>query len=240
MELAHVQDRVVIKIDMEAKNSHTFEDGTKIRLERKYDNFNLRYVNPVNATVVSGANAPAGAEILIHHNSVHETNRITNYKNLSGEDIASDIRYFSIPIAECFAWYDGNEWQPFPGFDFALRVFEPYHGVLLGIEPVQLKDTLYVLTGKFKGQVCYTLKSCDYQIIFQGKDGREENVIRFRSAEDEKTKREQEVVAIAHDLTKKVASGDLYVGLTKTDCKPLNSYIHDRRRTKQNDAIITA
>lgn len=238
MGLQHVQDRVIVRIDMDAKNWTTFEDGTKIRLERKYDNFNMRYTQPVNAIVVSGEGLPEGAEILIHHNANHDTNRVFNYQPLSGNEIASDVRYLSILHTECFAYYDGSEWLPLQGFDFGLRVFEPYSGFLQGIEPTILKNTLYVTTGEYKGLVCRTLKACDYEIVFQDKNGKEGNLIRFRSSEDEKNQREMEIVAIDHDLTNKVLNGECHIGLTKTDCKPLNSYINDRRRTKQNDTII--
>lgn len=242
MSLKYVPDRVICSVSMDAKNWHTMPDGTKIRLERKYDNFDNKYTQPINAVVVSADNIPEGVEILLHHNSCHDTNRIFNFKPLSGKEIADDIRYFSVPYSECFAWYNEttSEWLPMPGFDFALRMFEPYHGVIAGIEPELVKNVLYVTTGEYAGKVCYTLRACDYQIVFQDKDGREGNVIRFRSSEDVKSQREMEIVAIANDLTKKVKDGKIYVGLTKTDCKPINQYLNDRRRAKQNDTRATA
>lgn len=226
--LVHVEGKIIIRVDMDYKNSVTFSDGTKIELCRKYDNFNMRYVNPVNATVISAENIPTDAEVLIHHNSVHDTNRVFNYSSLSGEDIASNIRYFSIPEFDAFAWYDkeSKSWQPLPGFDFALRVFKPYKGILNGIEPTLIKDCLYVTTGEYKGLVCRTLKSCDYNIIFQDVNGREGNLIRFRSVEDLKTQRELEIVAIDHTLTEQLQNGDLIVGITKSDAKPLKEIQH--------------
>lgn len=232
MQLKHVENRIVVSVDMEGKNSHTFTDGTKIRLERKYDNFDLKYVNPTNAIVVSAENIPEGAEILIHHNSTHDTNRIFNYDQLSGHVIASNIKHFAIPETEAFAWYDkqSKSWQPLPGFDFALRVFRPYKGVLDGIDPTLIKDCLYVTTGEYKGLVCRTLRACDYTIIFQDVNGREGNIIRFRSkdviGEDKKIAREMEVVAIDHDLTNKMINGDLIAGITKSDAKPVIQLIN--------------
>lgn len=220
-KLAYVKDRVIVSIDMEYKNSVTFKDGTKIRLERRFDNFDMKYVQPVNATVLAAKNIPEGAEILIHHNSTHAVNEILNYKQVSGTDIASDIKYFSIPIADCFAWRNDNEWQPLPGFDFALRVFKPYIGVIEGIEPTKIKDVLYVTTGEYKGQVVITLKSSDYEMIFQDVTGREGNLIRFRSSENVKEQRECEVIAIHDQYTEMVHSGSLLVGLSKNNCKKL-------------------
>jgi hypothetical protein len=76
MKLIAPTGRVIIKINLESKNTHTFADGTKIRLERQYDNFNMRYVKPVNAEVVSSKYIPEGSEILIHHNATHDTYRL--------------------------------------------------------------------------------------------------------------------------------------------------------------------
>lgn len=227
-KLTYIEGRIICQVDMEGKNSHRFADGTTIRLERRYDNFNMRYVNPVNATVISAENIPEGAVILIHHNSIHDTNRVFNYSSLSGDEIASNIRYFSIPETEAFAWYDkeSKNWKPLPGFDFALRVFKPYKGILEGVEPTLIKDCLYVTTGEYKGLICRTLKSCDYNIIFQDVNGREGNLIRFRSVEDLKTQRELEIVAIDHTLTEQLQNGDLIVGITKSDAKPLKEIQH--------------
>lgn len=223
MQLKHVENRIAVRVDMNYKNSHTFGDGTKIALERRYDNFDRKYTEPVNAVVMSGENIPEGSEILIHHNSCHDTNRIFNYTALSGDEIASDIKYFSIPETEAFAWYskESKNWQPLPGFDFALRVFRPYKGVLEGIEPTLIKDCLYVTTGEYKGLVCRTLKSCDYQLIFQDQNGREGNLIRFRSSEDVKTQRECEVIAIDHSLTNEMLNRNLIAGISKSDAKPV-------------------
>lgn len=241
-KLECVQDRVIVSVNMEEKNSHQFADGTKIRLERNWNNLDQKYTQPVNGVVISGDGIPEGAEMLISHNSTHPTNEIFNFKNLSGSEIASDIKYFSVPIGECFAWRKGEgEWHPMPNFDFALCVFEPYDGVLTGIQPTKLNDVLYVLTGKYKGNVVLTLKGCDYEIIYQEKTtGREGNIIRFRPDGNEKEQRDPEICAILHSETEKVKSGKLLVGLNTSDCKPLNSYIHDRWRPKQNDTRITA
>lgn len=228
MILKHTEERIIVSINMEYKNSVTFEDGTKIRLERKYDCFDQKYKQPVNATVISAENIPAGSEIIIHHNCTDEVNRILNYNPLSGIDIASDIKYFSISENDAFAWRNEDQWMPLPGFDFAYRVFKPYMGILQGIESTLIKDVLYVYTGEYAGKVCCTLKSCDYQLIFQDVTGREKNIIRFRSAENPKNKRECEVIAIHDEYTKQVLDGRLHVGLTKSDAKPLNELQHVR------------
>lgn len=220
-ELKYISGRVIVEVDIEKKNSHKFQDGTEIRLERKYNEFNRRITEPVNATVISAEHIPSGSEILIGHNSLHDTNKIFNFKPLSGEAIASDIKYFSLPEEDCFAWRDeNNELQPMKDFCFALRVFKPYKGILEGIEPTEIKNVLYITTGYLNGKVVHTLKASDYEIIYQGLDGREARVIRCRHFQDEDNEKE-EIVAISGDLTKQVNSGKLLVGLSKSDCKAI-------------------
>lgn len=226
MELKHTEGRIVVSIDMEKKNSVTFEDGTQIKLERKYDNFNMRYTQPVNATVISAEHIPVGSEIIIHHNSTHESNRILNYATLSGQIEASDIKYFSILETEAFAYLSGEEWLPLPGFDFALRIFQPYFGPIHGIEPTLIKNVLWITTGEYKDKACITLKNSDYQLIFQDVNGREKNIIRLRSSDNDKEKRESEIVAIHNEYTEKILNGEIWVGLTPSDAKPIKQYAH--------------
>lgn len=222
-QLKHVEGRVIVSVDLEGKNSHTFSDGTKIRLERDYNNLNRRETQPTNAIVISGANIPKGSEILIHHNAHSDTNQIHNYVPLSGKETASDIKYYSIPEEQCFLWKDANNtWQPIPPYETALRVFVPYTGVLEGIEPKPLKNVLYVTSGDLKGKVVATLEACDYQIVFQDSNGQEGNIIRFRPNGDEKNNREPEAVAIMNELTDKVNDGEYLVGLTTKDAISIN------------------
>lgn len=219
-ELKCVQGKVIISVDLESKNSHTFEDGTKIRLERQWNNLNKRETHPVNATVISGDGMKSGSQILIHPNMTHDTYKINDYLPLSGESEGGDIKYYSIPEEQCYAWLDGDTWKPLKNFDFALRVFIPYKGLIDGIEPTLIKDVLYVTTGEFEGKVVHTLKSCDYEIIFQGTDGREDRLIRFRHFPNQEHERE-EVIAIDDYLTEKVNNKELLVGLTPTKAKTI-------------------
>lgn len=214
-ELKYVQGKVIISVDLESKNSHTFEDGTKIRLERQWNNLNKRETHPVNAIVMSGEGIKSGSQILIHPNMTHDTYKIQDYAPLSGAIEGSDIKYYSIPEEQCYAWLDGDEWKPLKNFDFGLRVFIPYLGPIDGIEPSLIKDVLYVTTGEFKGKVVHTLKACDYEIIFQGTNGREERLIRFRHFPGQENERE-EVIAVDEYLTKRVNDKELLVGLTPT------------------------
>lgn len=215
-----VNGKVIISVDLESKNSHTFEDGTKIRLERQFNNLNRRETHPVNAFVIDGDGIKPGSQILIHPNCTHETNKIFNHSSLSGQLEGSNVKIFSVDEDKCYAWLDGEEWKPLKGFDFAFRVFIPYEGKLEGIEPTLIKDVLYVTTGELKGKVVHTLKACDYEIIFQGTKGREERIIRFRHFPDQDHERE-EVIAIDDYLTQKVKNKKLLIGLSPANAKTI-------------------
>lgn len=221
-DLTNVSGRVVVKVNLESKNQHTFENGQIIRRERQYNEFNKRITEPVNALVISADIIPAGSEILVGHNSLHPSNEIFDYKKIGGLD--NDIRYFSLPEEDCFAWRDeSGELRPMKNFEFAYRVFSPYKGLMLGVEPSLIRQVLYIRTGKLVGNVAHTVKAADYEIIYQGTNGREDRVIRCRHFPEEYNDKE-ELTAIAHDLTEKVNKGELLVGLSTSDAKTINEW----------------
>jgi len=225
--LKHIEGRVIVMVDTQSKNYHTFQSGLKIRRERQFNEFNKRITEPTNATVVSAENIPSGCELLISHNALRDSNRIFDYTPVSGIFEATDIRYYSIPEDECFAWRDEKEeLRPMKNFCFAMRVYEPYSGFLVGIEPKRVKDVLYITTGELQNKIVHTLKASDYEIIYQGQDGREERLIRCRHYEDNYNDRE-EIVAISHVLTEKIFNGELLAGLNTTDAKPITENVPD-------------
>ena len=225
MKLKAPSNRVIIKVDLESKNSHTFKDGTKIKLERVYDNFNMRYVKPVNAEVVNANDIPAGAEILIHHNATHDTYKIFNYQRPTAE-ASSDMQYFSIPIEECFMWRTGkgHSWQPLNNFITGLRIFEPYNGVLQGIEHTLVKNKIYVTSGELAGSVVGTVISSDYEIIYQNDDGTEGKIIRLRYYPEGNDR--NEIISIEHEMTDKVINGDLLLGYNASDATKLETILN--------------
>jgi hypothetical protein len=226
-KLTHVENRIIVSIDHDRKNWHQIEGGPKIRIERRFDNFNERYTKPVNAIVVSSEDISEGTEVIVHHTAIHETNLVNNYKPLSGKDEGSEIKYYSISENEVFAWFNESteSWQPTKGYDFALRIYEAYKGILEGIEPTLIKQALWITTGEYKNKACVVLQASDYQLIFQGRNDTEVNIIRLRSEDRPKEQRESEIVAIHNNYTEKILRGDLIVGLTKSDAKSINEYI---------------
>lgn len=221
--MKHTEGRIIIKADKDGKNWHTFSDGKKIRLERDYENLDKKHTNQVLGEVISGEYVPTGAMILFHHNAIHPVNQIYNHSQLSGEEIASGIEVFSFREDECYLWKMPNEkdWKPLKGFVTALRVFKPYEGSFEGILPEKVKEVLYITSGELKGKVCHCLKASDMPIIFNNDEGVEETIIRARHFEGGMMHEREEIIAIDHDLTKKVKSGKLYVGITSKDCKSL-------------------
>lgn len=201
------KDRLLIEVDLEYKNYHTFDSGQKIRLERGYDNFNGRYTNPVNGVVINGLNLPKGTEVVIHHNSIHDTNKVFNYQNkpLSG--------IYSVPIDECFIYFD-KTWKPFDGFSLGYRLFQPYKGNIKGIQPTLIKNKIYVTQGEYEGNVVNTLRASDYELIFQDKNGKENRIIRIRNSGER-----NEIVAIDHSATEKLKKCDLLIGINSNDSK---------------------
>jgi hypothetical protein len=220
MKLKAPSNRVIIKVDLESKNSHTFKDGTKIKLERVYDNFNMRYVKPVNAEVVDADGIPVGSEILIHHNATHDTYKIFNYQRPTAE-ASSDMQYFSIPIEECFMWRSekGSTWNALNNFITGLRIFEPYTGFLQGVEPTLIKNKIYVTSGDLAGNVVGTVISSDYEIIYQNDDGTEGKIIRLRYYPEGNDR--NEVISVEHEMTQKVINGDLLIGYNISDAAKL-------------------
>lgn len=220
-KLKATKGNIVAKVKIDGKDSYTFESGLKIMMQRNTENFDRKYVSVSQGEVVDSEYIPEGATVYFHHNVTHAMYEIFNYNSVSGDDIAQSIKYFSFPEDQCYLWRMGEgELQPLKGFETALRVFKPYNGILQGIEPSILKNVLYITSGDMKGKVCHTLKACDYQLTFLDINGRDNNIIRVRHSDDPNFDRE-ELVAVNHDYTKQVKTGQLFVGLSASDCKSI-------------------
>jgi hypothetical protein len=214
--MRHTENRVILHVNLQSKNSHTFADGTKLILDRDVENLNRRETMPVNANVISAEGLPKNSQVLIHHNSLHEVNKIKDY---SGGDY-----YFSVPATECYLWRKaiGENWNPMKGFATALRVFIPYSGNMVGVKHELIKDVLYITSGEYKGNVVHVLKAADYEIIYQGDDDKEKRVIRVRHFEDEVHERE-EIIMVNKYYTDKVKKGLFLIGLNVNDAKVLSA-----------------
>lgn len=220
--MKHIPGRVIVKANAEGKNWHTFTHGLKIRIERDYNNLDRKHTAQVLGEVVSAENIPAGAMILFHHNAIHPVNQIFNHSQLSGDEVAAGVNYYSFREDECYAWkeYGKGEWQPTEGFGLGWYVFRPYVGPLLGIPPKKLKNILYIASGgKYAGKVCATQNYVGMPIIFLNEKGQDEIIIRFRTFNDYNER--EEIAAVDEELTEKVLNGELLIGVNESDCKPL-------------------
>ncbi len=216
VDLKCTSGRIIVSIDINYKNNFSFDDGTTLRLDRDRNNFDRKYTQPVNAIVVDSEYIPKGAELLCHHNCTHETYHITDITTTNGEDIASDIKYYSLPENQCYAYRIGNgEWLPLKGFCFSLRIYKPYTGILSNILPTPIKQKLFITTGEFKNKVAMVKIASDYQITYQDLNGKENSIIRTRHYENESNEREQ-IIAIDNRATEKVLSGEYLIGLSQT------------------------
>jgi hypothetical protein len=226
--LKAVSGRVLIKVDVEQKNHHTFSNGTTIKLERNYDNFDKKQTNQVLGEVLDAEHIPTGAMVLFHHNAIHEVNEVFNHSKLSGEEIASGFKILSIAESEVFLWklIGVDEWLPAKNFCIAERVWEPYKGVIAGIPPTKIKNVLFIKTGELEGRVVRTLHACDFPIMFVNEKGKEQTIIRCRHFEDEDNERE-EIVAIDHTLTERLYNQELLIGIDALSAKPFGIPVYE-------------
>jgi hypothetical protein len=218
-----VPGRVVILVDMEQKNYHTFSNGQVISHQRDWNNLNRVETQQVLGVVINGDNIPKGALILFHHNATHEVNHLNDHSELTTEEYAAGVRIISIEEEMCFLWKmpEESDWKPTKNFCIAERVFEPYRGLLVDILPKKVKDVLWIKTGELANHVCRTLIACDFPIIFRNEKGVEETLIRCRHYEDEFNEEREELIAIDHGMTARVLCGDLLIGIDEKTAKPL-------------------
>ena len=107
-----------------------------------------------------------------------------------------------------------------PNFVTALRLFKPYVGTFEGVPPTLLKDRLLITSGELKDKAVITLKSSDYEIIYQNENGTEDRVIRVRYFNEWNER--NEIISIDDNLTEMINKGEILVGLSFSDAKSLN------------------
>ncbi len=223
MNLINLKGKVIISVDLESKNQHKMADGTTIRIERGYNNLNFREVYPVNGTVISADHIPKGSTVLVHHNSTHDVNRFFDLGKLSGEEIASTVKLYSVPEEDCYLYKEDGctEYKPCKGFATALRIYKPYEGAMEGIEPTLVKNKVYITSGEYEGLVCDVVVAALYEIVCQSDDNREKRIGRIRHYEGEESDRE-EIMCVDKYTTKQVNEGKLLVGLSVKDAIKIN------------------
>lgn len=214
-------NRIIVSIDAKYKERTSF-NGTTLNLKRNVNNFDKKYTAPTNAIVISHSELPVGAELLCHHNTHHDTYRIFNYEQISGDNISNETQVYSIPETEVYAWRKGNnEWQPMKGFEFSLRIFKPYTGFLTGIKPTLQKQKLFITTGEYKNTAIICARASDYEIVYNDENGKEQRLIRLRHFQEPNNIRE-EILGIDKQATRQILNNELLIGLNEFDAKTLN------------------
>ncbi len=221
--LKHAPGRVVIKCDTNYKENETLSSGLVLGRPRDWNQFDMKIKNPTQAIVISAEYIPKGAIVLIGHTTIHDTNRIFNYKEVSG----SDVNYYSIPENQVFLWRMGNEeWKTIFPFETALKIWKPYKGFLVAVEPTFLKDTLFVTSGELKWKAVKTVKSSDYVVTYrEPSTGKERKLLRFRPFGNEKEHREPEAIGEAEDITQAILNDEYLIGIELSDAKKCSEYL---------------
>jgi hypothetical protein len=213
-----LRGKILVKMDTRQKEKYSLTKDITIKIDRGF-NFNRREDYPSRAEVIDGDGLPPGAPCLLHHNAIEKTYEIAGI--VTEEERMEGIKVFSIPVDMCFCYFENDEWVPCKNFLITSRIFKPYKGSLVGIDPEQIKNRMYVVKGldewdgetkDLAGKVLVTLVNCDYQIIWHSKENREETLIRTRH---------REIIAIDEALTKEVHKGKYIVGVTHQTAKAL-------------------
>ena len=228
--LENTPRRVLIEVDITQRNTYRFDNGTELIMFPKTNEFDRRKWMPVSGLVISSDSIPCQSEILVEHNSLEPVNAVVEYENSN-----PNIKMYSVPEMECYAWRlpDQDRWHATKYYAIAERLFKPYAGILQNIKPERIKNTLLILSGELKGNVVHILKDGEYEIIYQDRNGKPNQLLVTFNAPAEEigdmvVDAKQEVIAIDYFLTEKWLNGELYAGLTPDHAKP---YEYGRHRT---------
>ncbi len=214
---------ILLKIQTKNKEIYNLTEDAQIEISKGF-NFNRREDYPSYGVVIDAQKIPAGAEVLVHHNSTEEAYRVPDYNFLTEQEKLDGWKVFTIDRDMVFVYRtDGKDWLPCEDFLITKRLFTPYKGKIAGVGNQRVKNRLFVVRGNdvwdeketdLTGKVMVVTENSDYEIIFHNHEHREERLIRTRH---------RELQAIDEGLTKKLKKGLVYLGLNETDCKPINS-----------------
>jgi len=128
---------------------------------------------------------------------------------------------FSVPVDMVFCYsMDMDNWIPCENFLITYRIFKPYKGALYGVTSSVIPHRLYVVKGNtedgedMSGKVCVVTKNSDYQIIYQGRNGREAYVLRTRS---------REILGIDSKVLSLVQEGEYLLGYSYKDADTIHN-----------------
>ncbi len=216
-----IKGNIIMKMDVRQKEKFALTDTVTIEIQKGY-NFNLREDRSSMGYVIDGEGLPVGARLLCHHLAIEPNYQIENETILTEAEKKEGFKVFSIPADMAFCYMQENEWVPCKNFLITKRIFRPYKGKLVGIDPVVVKNRLLIIKGvdewdgeetDLSGSVCIVTENSDYQIIWHDTDNREHSLIRTRH---------RELMGVDDGMKNDVKKGKLLVGYTISDCKALN------------------
>ena len=215
MKMHCTKGNVIVKVDLELKNSYMLSPNNKIILRRDVgeENLNRRLSQPVQGIVIDAEKIPKNCVVLIHHNATHASYEIMDVPN------EPHTKIFSIPVGLIFCHStDLFNWTACENFLITLRIFKPYKGALSGVTSSLIPHRLYIVSGlsedgeDLSGKVCIVTKNSDYQIVYQGNNGREAYVLRTRS---------REILAIDPKTLHEAQTGGYLLGYSYKDAQTL-------------------
>lgn len=162
--------RIIVAVNSREKNSHEIEmaDGTKVELyvDNTYS-WDSRITNHTQGVLLTDyKNLKAGTNVLLHHNSFNDENKL---------DIEPDIHTSIHAVDEMFIYFgiDGEEMMCIDGFMLAERVYEEddvTEGGIILVEKKQKESMLRILgkpesiTDFEVGDIAIVYKKSDYEM----------------------------------------------------------------------------
>lgn len=235
---------ILIAIDIHNKEIYNITDDIQIQLERSY-NFNLREDSVSTGVLIDGGNMPKGCSILFHHNAKTSGHDIEGADLLTPEQVKKGFKAYNLPLDMCYFYFDKGDWQPCQDIVRTLRLYTPYVAPLGGLvlpdsftKPQLIEGRLLVINGIDDWEDCkvdisrnvfIVTKYADYEMLYHNEKNKEASVIRTRA---------RELVAIDGELTEKVLSGEILVGVSDTDCKPFVDTIKTKPKTTPRYLVI--
>lgn len=216
-----LRNKILVKVPTLQKEEYALTESTIIYLATGYD-FNLRADRPALGYVIDGDNLPEGVKCLINYLAIEPSYIVENEDILTDKEKREGYKVYSIPVDMCFCIKLNDEWTPCKNFLLTERIFLPYNGKIVGVEPQRVKNRMYVVKGNdewdgeitdISGKVVTSLDNCDYEIIWHDTDHRKYHLIRTMH---------REITGIDEGMTQDVKKGKYLVGISPTNCKTLN------------------
>lgn len=235
---------VLIAMDVENKIHYNLTDDIQIDLTRGME-FNLRIDKSAIGVLIDGFGMPKGCNVLVHHNALSSGNNIEGEDLLTPEQVKKGFKAYNLPLDMCYFYFDKGDWQPCQDIVRTLRLYTPYVAPLGGLvlpdsftKPQLIEGRLLVINGIDDWEDCkvdisrnvfIVTKYADYEMLYHNEKNKEASVIRTRT---------RELVAIDGELTEKVLSGEILVGVSDTDCKPFVDTVKTKPKTTPRYLVV--